>query len=85
MSTDSTTRIATWLLEAEDEVTARDAAVSLDHPHVIHVFDELLKSVNVIGPFPGPTTAAVFADRYVREVGEGLCVSVLPLEFPDLS
>lgn len=53
---------------------------------MVHVYDRVLGVPSVVGPFPDPVTAAVFAERYVDEVsGNGdrpgmLRVDVIPLE-----
>lgn len=65
--------------------TATDAADDLDLPHVVHVYDRVLKLPTVLGPFPDPVSAAVFADRYAREACgsddvASLRVDVIPLE-----
>ena len=65
--------------------TARDAASDLDLPHVVHVYDRVLRLPTVLGPFPDPVSAAVFAERYAREVCgsddlASLRTDVIPLE-----
>lgn len=64
---------------------ARDAASDLDLPHVVHVYDRVLRLPTVLGPFPDPVSAAVFAERYAREACgsddvASLRVEVIPLE-----
>ncbi len=68
-----------------DDVVAADAAVTLEWPHVVSVFDRLLGLPTVLGPFPDPVSASVFAERYAYEVTgngdrESLRVDVVPLE-----
>lgn len=49
---------------------------ALDHiddrmyaPHVVVVVDLVTDETSVLGPFPEPMSALVFADQYVRDVG----------------
>ena len=83
-------RVDSAMLEAIIRTTARDVASELDLPHVVHVFDRVLGLPTVLGPFPSPMSAAMFAERYVREAcGFGdvatLRADVIPLEPVDLA
>lgn len=68
-----------------DDVVAAESAETLAWPHVVSVFDRLLGLPTVLGPFPDPVSASVFAERYAYEVTgnsdrESLRVDVVPLE-----
>jgi len=69
-----------------DCAIARDAIRTLDVPHVVHVYDRVLRLPIVLGPFPGPVSASVFAERYVADATgladdrASLRADVIPLE-----
>ncbi len=69
-----------------DAAIAQDEVRSLDLPHVIHIVDDLLGTPTVLGLFPDPITASIFAERYLDEVARGsddkvgLHAAVIPLE-----
>jgi len=65
--------------------TATDAASDLDLPHVVYVYDRVLRLPTVLGPFPDPVSAAAFAELYAREACgsddvASLRMDVIPLE-----
>ncbi len=47
---------------------AGDDRASLDLPHVIAVYDPYLDTTNIIGPFPNPLAATVFADKLTADL-----------------
>lgn len=61
---------STWLdvLSMIDGAIARSEAELLDLPHVVHVYDRVLGTPCVLGPFPSPVAACAYAERFVREV-----------------
>lgn len=74
-----------------DAEIAQDEVRTLNLPHVIHIIDDLLGIPTVLGLFPDPITASIFAERYLDEVTRGtddkfgLRAAVIPLEtvWPD--
>ena len=74
------------VLDMVDRAIAHAAVGALDLPHVVHIYDHLLRIPTVLGPFPDPVTASAFADRYLNEVnacGDDramLRADVIPLE-----
>lgn len=68
-----------------DDVAVADEAETLEWPHVVLVFDRVLGLPTVLGPFPDPVSASVFAERYAYEVTGNsdrgsLRIDVVPLE-----
>lgn len=66
---------------------ARDAAETLESPHVVHVNDPFLDAPLVVGPFESPVAASVFAEIYRTELVYAGCddpptITVMPLRHP---
>lgn len=66
---------------------AQEAVENLSLAHVVLVDDPYLDAPMVVGPFPGPVSAASFADQFRRDLRYEGCeasvaITVVPLQVP---
>lgn len=57
-----------WIIEEIKRGTQESLTRQFDLPHVVYVFDRLLGTPSVIGPFPDPITASLYVDEYLDVV-----------------